>query len=109
MGKISLSSRDKIFKIINSLLLGLVVISILVPMMYILAASFMNPTVLINEGLSFNPEHWTFEGYERVLADSTILRGFINSFIYSLGFGLMNVFVITTAAYSMSRDELIFN
>jgi len=104
----SLSSRDKMFKVINSILLLLVILSILIPMVYILAASFMDPTTLINEGLSLDPNDWTFEGYQRVLSDSSIFRGFLNSFLYSAGFGLMNVLFTTTAAYPLSRDDLLF-
>lgn len=100
--------KDSFFKIINSILLLLVVVSIVLPVIYIIAASFMNPTVLINEGISFDANDWTVEGYLRVLADSSIIRGFINSFLYSLGFGLMNVLVTMSAAYPMSRKDLLF-
>jgi len=100
--------KDSFFKIINTILLLLVVISIVLPVVYIIAASFMNPTVLINEGISFDANDWTVEGYLRVLADSSIIRGFINSFLYSLGFGLMNVLVTMSAAYPMSRKDLLF-
>ncbi|WP_338490331.1 carbohydrate ABC transporter permease [Ruoffia tabacinasalis] len=100
--------KDSFFRIINTILLLLVVISIVLPVVYIIAASFMNPTVLINEGISFDANDWTVEGYLRVLADSSIIRGFINSFLYSLGFGLMNVLVTMSAAYPMSRKDLLF-
>lgn len=100
--------KDSFFKIINSILLLLVVVSIVLPVIYIIAASFMNPTVLINEGISFDANDWTVEGYLRVLADSSIIRGFINSFLYSFGFGLMNVLVTMSAAYPMSRKDLLF-
>lgn len=100
--------KDSFFRIINTILLMLVVISIVLPVVYIIAASFMNPTVLINEGISFDVNDWTVEGYLRVLADSSIIRGFINSFLYSFGFGVMNVLVTMSAAYPMSRKDLLF-
>ncbi|MBZ6527219.1 carbohydrate ABC transporter permease [Aerococcaceae bacterium DSM 111021] len=108
MKTLAYDGRDRLFKIINSLLLMLVVASIILPVIYILAASFMDPTVLINDGISFNASDWTLEGYSRVLADSSILRGFVNSFLYSLGFGVMNVLVTMTAAYPLSRKDLMF-
>lgn len=108
MKNITLSSRDKMFKVVNGLLLLIFVLAVLVPMVYILAASFMEPTVLLNEGLSLDSSNWTIEGYKRVFSNSSIIRGFINSFLYSTGFGLMTVFVTTTAAYPMSRDNLMF-
>lgn len=108
MKTLSLSDKDKAFKLVNSLILTLIVLLILVPMVYILAASFMEPTVLLNQGISFNPDHWTFEGYRRVLSDSTIFRGFLNSIMYSVGFGVMNVLVTTMAAYPITRKDLLF-
>lgn len=104
----SLSSRDKAFKIVNTSILILIVLLILVPMVYILAASFMEPTVLLNEGISFNPDHWSFEGYRRVLSDSAIFKGFLNSVVYSVGFGVMNVLLTTMAAYPLTRGNLLF-
>ena len=43
-----------------------------------------------------------------MLSDSTIFRGFLNSLLYSTGFGLMNILLTTTVAYPLSRDELLF-
>lgn len=108
MKTVAFDGRDRFFKLINSLLLMLVIVSILLPVLYILAASFMDPTVLINQGISLDVSDWTLDGYMRVLSDSSILRGFINSFIYSLGFGVMNVLITMTAAYPMSRPDLMF-
>ena len=108
MKTVAFDGRDRFFKLINSLLLVLVIASILLPVLYILAASFMDPTVLINQGISLDVSDWTLDGYMRVLSDSSILRGFINSFIYSLGFGVMNVLITMTAAYPMSRPDLMF-
>lgn len=108
MKTVAFDGRNQFFKLINSLLLLLVVASILLPVLYILAASFMDPTVLINQGISFDVNDWTVDGYMRVLSDSSILRGFFNSFIYSLGFGLMNVLITMTAAYPLSRSDLMF-
>ncbi len=108
MKTVAFDGRDRFFKLINSLLLMLVIASILLPVLYILAASFMDPTVLINQGISLDVSDWTVDGYMRVLSDSSILRGFVNSFIYSLGFGVMNVLITMTAAYPMSRPDLMF-
>ena len=44
----------------------------------------MDPATLINKGISFNPKDWTIQGYQRVFADDSILRGFVNSLFYSL-------------------------
>lgn len=102
------TKADKRFLILNRVLIAILVLLVLVPMLYILAASFMNPTVLINQGISFNPKDWSLEGYRRVFADGSILRGFINSVLYSGGFGIISVLVTMFAAYPLSIPNLVY-
>ncbi len=83
----------------------LVVITI-VPLIYVLVASFMDPATLINKGISFNPKDWTIQGYQRVFADDSILRGFVNSLFYSFSFSLLTVIITMITAYPLSRPNL---
>ena len=65
--KIKYSRTDKIVLGIGYTLLGLFVLAIIVPLVYVVLASFMDPTVLNNQGLSFNIKDWTIDAYRRVL------------------------------------------
>ena len=65
--KIKYSRTDKIVLGIGYTLLGLFVLAIIVPLVYVVLASFMDPTVLNNQGLSFNVKDWTIDAYRRVL------------------------------------------
>lgn len=71
------SPVDKTILSIGYVLLGLFVIAIIVPLAYVVIASFMDPNVLNNKGISFNLGDWTVEAYKRVLEDSMIWRGFV--------------------------------
>ena len=62
-------------------ILGLFVLSIAIPIIYIVLASFMDPTVLNNQGLSFKIQDWTLDAYRRVLENEMIWRGFLNSLV----------------------------
>ena len=62
------------------LILGLFVLSIAIPIVYVVLASFMDPTVLNNQGLSFHIKDWTLDAYRRVLENEMIWRGFLNFF-----------------------------
>ena len=86
---------------------GLFVLSIVVPLVYVVLASFMDPTVLNNQGLSFHIKDWTLDAYRRVLENGMIWRGFLNSFLYSLAFAAISVFVTLLAAYPMSKKEFV--
>lgn len=82
--KIKYSRTDRLILSVAYILLGAFVLSIVIPLVYVIAASFMDPTVLNNQGLSFNVKDWTLDAYRRVLENEMIWRGFLNSFLYSL-------------------------
>ena len=50
--KIKYSGIDRLILGIAYVLLGLFVLSIVIPLIYVVLASFMDPTVLNNQGLS---------------------------------------------------------
>ena len=97
---------DKAFIIISRLFLAIFVIAIIVPMIYIVIASFMDPVTLQNQGITFNFKKWTVTAYQRVLTNKQIWMGFLNAVIYSVAFTLISVAVTMLAAYPMSRKDL---
>ena len=105
--KVKRSKTDRVILGISYVLLGLFVLSIVVPLVYVVLASFMDPTVLNNQGLSFDVKDWTLNAYTRVLTNGMIWRGFLNSFLYSAAFAVISVFVTILAAYPMSKKELV--
>lgn len=98
------SKTDKILLGINKFVLVLIVLIILVPLLYVLLGSFLDPNIMLTKGLSFNPADWTLDGYIRLFQDDTIIRGFINSVIYAVGFTLVTVILTVFAAYPLSID-----
>lgn len=102
-----LQTSDKMILAVGYGLLGLFSVAILVPLAYVAAASFMDPNVLNNQGISFNLKDWTLDAYGRVLKNKMIWRGFLNSFFYSTVFTLISVFITLLAAYPMSKKELV--
>ena len=101
--KMSLS--DKVLLLVGYLLLALFVIAIIIPIIYIVIASFMDPITLQNSGISFDLDKWTTTAYERVLSNSQIWVGFRNAIIYSVVFTVVSVGVTLLAAYPMSRTD----
>lgn len=76
------SASDKAILGIGYVLLGAFVLSILVPLLYVVIASFMDPNVLNSQGISFDVRKWTIDAYRRVLENNMIWRGFANSFFF---------------------------
>ena len=99
------SLQDKVLLLVGYILLGLFVLAIIVPMLYIVFASFMDPVTLQNKGLTFDFSKWTLTAYERVISNKQIWVGFKNAIIYSLAFTFVSVVVTLLAAYPMSRSD----
>lgn len=101
------SKFDKTVLAINKVMLVLAVLIILVPLIYVFIASFMNPNTLLSKGISFNPNDWSLAGYKKIFEDPAIVRGFFNSIIYSVLFTIITVGVCVCAAYPLSRKEFV--
>lgn len=101
------SDFDKRILILNKIIIAFLVLITVLPMGYIFIASFMDPQVLANQGISLNPQDWTVDGYKRVLGDNAILRGFINSLIYSTAFAVLTVIISVLTAYPLSKKDLV--
>jgi carbohydrate ABC transporter membrane protein 2, CUT1 family (TC 3.A.1.1.-) len=105
--KMKFGMSDKIILSIGYTLLGVFALAILIPLVYVVIASFMDPNVLNNQGISFHLKDWTLDAYKRVLENKMIWRGFANSFFYSIAFTVISVFVTILAAYPMSKKEFV--
>lgn len=105
--KIKRSLVDRGILSVGYFLLALFVIAIVVPLAYVVIASFMDPNILNNQGISFHMSDWSLEAYRRVLEDEMIWRGFANSFFYSVVATAISVFITLLAAYPMSKKELV--
>lgn len=99
------SVGDEVFLLFGYILLGLFVLAIIIPMIYIVVASFMDPITLQNQGVVFDFSKWTLTAYERVMTNSQIWIGFKNAVVYSVLFTAISVFVTMLCAYPMSRND----
>ena len=100
-----LPTGDKVLMVIAYIILALFLVAIILPVIYIILASFVDPVTLQNSGLSFDFSKWTTTAYSRVLSNSQIWVGFKNALIYSILFTVVSVVVTLLAAYPMSRAD----
>lgn len=99
------SLQDKLLLTVGYILLALFVAAIIIPMVYIIIASFMDPITLQNKGITFDFSKWTLTAYERVISNKQIWIGFKNAVVYSVIFTVISVLVTLLAAYPMSRVD----
>ena len=100
-----LTGSDKAIMIFAYTILGLFMAAIILPVIYIILASFIDPVTLQNSGLTFDFSKWTLTAYERVMSNAQIWIGFKNALIYSVLFTIISVAVTLLAAYPMSRPD----
>ncbi len=105
--KRKLGMSDRLILGVGYFALGLFVFAIIIPLVYVVAASFMDPNVLNSQGISFDFKKWTLDAYRRVLENEMIWRGFFNSFFYSTAFTVISVFITLLAAYPMSKKDFV--
>jgi len=99
------SAGDKAILIAGYIVLGLFVVAIILPVVYIILASFIDPVTLQNSGLTFDFSKWTLTAYERVMTNDQIWVGFRNALLYSVLFTILSVVITLLAAYPMSRAD----
>ncbi len=102
-----LSKQDKVLLGGGYLLLGIFVLLIIIPLVFVVIASFMDPNVLNNQGITFDFSKWSLGGYKRVFENQMIWRGFFNSMVYSISFAVFSVFITLLAAYPLSKKDFV--
>lgn len=98
------TKSDRALLFANKITLVLFTLIILIPLLYILLASFLDPNVLLRKGLALSTSDWTLEGYRRIFQNDAIVRGFFNAFLYSGLFALVTVLTSILAAYPLAID-----
>jgi putative aldouronate transport system permease protein len=101
------TSMDRVVLVITYILLALAVLLVLGPLLYVVVASFMEPTALLNKGISFNLADYSVEGYKLILGNEAMLRGFINAIYYSATFTVVTVLISVFAGYPLSIDDFV--
>lgn len=100
-------TQDNAVRFFSNVILIALLLLIIVPVVYILLCSIMDPATRSSVGVSFDPKHWSLEGYTRVFQDDNIWRGFRNSFLYSIGYTAISVVVTLFVAYPLSREDFM--
>lgn len=99
--KIKMRTSDVIILIVCFIIL----IVTIYPLYYVLIASFSDPAHVLRGEVVLFPRGFSSEGYLRVFQDGRIMRGLINTAIYSVLGTIVNMLVTLPAAYVLSRRE----
>lgn len=78
----------------------------LYPMIYIVSASFSDPSAVVNGEMVLWPVRPSLDGYKYIIQYGDIWTGYINTIIYTVGGTLVNLAVTIPAAYAVSRRDM---
>lgn len=98
-------TQDKVVYFINYVLLGLLLITILYPLIYVVSASFSSGDALASGKVRLFPVEPTLLSYKTVFEYDAIWTGFVNSIIYTTAGTLVSMVLTLLAAYPLSRED----
>ena len=103
------NSRGSIvFDIINYLIVGLASITTVLPLIYVIGASFATEFELQTRPMFIIPHDVTLDAYKFIFASNKLIRSFGNSVFITVCGTLINLFFTVTMAYPISKKYLRF-
>jgi len=100
---------ERIFDAVNVLLLSALVVVTLYPLLYVLFASFSNPSELArHQGILLMPLSFSTAAYEAVFANPNIITGYRNTIFYVVAGTAINMILTCLGAYALSRRNVMW-
>src|SRR5690606_20038281 len=103
--KKNVSLGSKIFDICNVLFLALISLTMLLPLVSVIAKSFSSSNAITKGEVFFWPVEFTLMNFQYVFHDASIWRAFFISVLITVGGTLINLLATTSLAYALSRPE----
>ena len=97
--------QDRIFNIVNTILLLLVLVCTAYPFLYIIACSFSSGDALLAGTVRLLPKQFSLIGYETVFEYTPIWTGYLNSVIYMISGTVISLILTVLMAYPLSRSD----
>ncbi|NLL71080.1 MAG: carbohydrate ABC transporter permease [Epulopiscium sp.] len=101
------STGDKIFDIINHLILFLVLLLVLYPLYFIVIASVSDPNAVSAGKVWLAPKGLNIKGYHAIFENQDIWSGYKNTILYTTIGTMVNLAFTVPAAYGLARKELV--
>ena len=106
MAAIKKSKFDKAFDIFLYATLGLLALSYIYILIYVVSASFSDPNAVYSGRVVLWPVDVTLQGYKRVFQEKMVLFGYRNSMFYMVSGTVLSTSVTLMGAYALSRRDL---
>jgi putative aldouronate transport system permease protein len=98
--------KNTIIDIIIYTIIILVSLTCVLPFIHVFSKSISNEAYVIANKILLLPKEITFSAYEKILADSSILRSLYVSVVLTISFTVLGLIITVCAAYPLSRPSL---
>lgn len=98
--------EDRVFGVINSILLILFSVITLYPLLFVVSASVSDPVAVSAGKMILWPVGLTLRGYQYILQYAEIWTGYANTLFYTFVGTIINLAVTLTCAYGLSRRDV---
>jgi ABC-type glycerol-3-phosphate transport system permease component len=102
---VRLSLSDKLFYLVDYVLLVFCGIIVLIPLLNVVAQSFSSPEAVIGGRVFIWPRNLTLETFKLILRNKIIITGYINTLIYMSVGTAINLVLTILCAYPLSRQD----
>lgn len=107
--KIKMSRGYRVFRVVNTIVMILVVFVTLYPFVWLVAQSFSSDAAVAAGQVTFLPVDFTTATYKYLLRDNRFFRYYGNTIIYSVVGTFISVVGTALLAYPLSKPELRLN
>ena len=96
-----MSKSNRIFYIVNTVLLMICLLLVAMPILNVVASSLSSPSAVIRGQVSFWPKGWNIDAYKEIFSNRSLLTGYKNSIIYTIVGTCVNIVLTIMAAYPL--------
>ncbi|MEJ8306012.1 carbohydrate ABC transporter permease [Saccharibacillus sacchari] len=96
---------DKVFDVVNIVLMSLVLIVTLYPFLNVLAISLNESSDTVRGGITIIPRAFTFDNYQQIFQYDGLIRGLWNSIIRTVVGTIFGLASASMLAYTLSRPD----
>ena len=101
------TKADKVFDVVNAIIMIILCVIIVYPLWYVLLASFTDPAVVNSGKMLLIPTNLYFAGYKTAFSFSSLLSGYKNNIIYTVVGTVVSICCTIPGAYALSRKDLV--
>ncbi|GHT99558.1 sugar ABC transporter permease [Spirochaetia bacterium] len=105
--KVHLAASDRIFYVLDYVLLLFCGLIVLFPLLNVIAQSLSSPASVLAGRVMFWPKGFTLGTYKLILRNPSITTGYLNTLYYAAVGTVVNLFMTVACAYPLSRGDFM--